>query len=216
MTNATDGLRIGYVPGVTLTKWRRVWAERFPRQPLEVIEVAEEAQRQAMLDGAVDMCFVRQPIDVEDLHVIPLYDEVTVAWAAKEHPIAAFDEVTLADLAEEDVREAYDQVSIDAAVAEVAVLRVPLSVARTHNRRDLVHRPIVDAPPSAVGLAWLRSNEHPLIQEFIGVVRGRSVNSSRTDRERGEKPRPQPTQRKATTPSAKQNARRKNAPRRPR
>lgn len=184
MTNATDGLRIGYVPGVTLTKWRRVWAERFPRQPLDVIEVTEEGQRQAVLDGAVDMCFARQPIDIDDLHFIPLYDEVTVVWAAKDHPIAAFDEVSLDDLKDEDVRDSYDQTDIDAAVAEVAVLRVPLSIARTHNRRDLVHRPITDAPPSTVGLAWLRSNEHPLIQEFVGVVRGRSPQSSRTTSER--------------------------------
>lgn len=189
MTSATDGLRIGYVPGVTLTKWRRVWAERFPRQPLEVIELSETDQRQALFDDRVDMCFARRPIDTEDLHFIPLYDEVTVAWAAKEHPIAAFDEIALADLADEDVRSAYDRVSIDAAVAEVAVLRVPLSIARTHNRRDLVHRPITDAPPSTVGLAWPKSREHPLAQEFIGVVRGRSVHSSRTAREREDMPR---------------------------
>ncbi|MEZ5086968.1 MAG: LysR substrate-binding domain-containing protein [Tessaracoccus sp.] len=199
MTSATDGLRIGFVPGVTLTKWRRVWAERFPRQPLEVIEISDADQRRALLDGSVDMCFVRRPIDVEDLHVIPLYDEVIVAWAAKEHPVAAFDEITLADLIDEDVRDTHDQVSIDAAVAEVAVLRVPMSVARTHNRRDLVHRPIVDAPPSAVGLAWLCTNEDPLIKEFIGVVRGRSPQSSRTANERKTRTpaRPQPKHRGA-------------------
>ncbi|HMR50102.1 MAG TPA: LysR substrate-binding domain-containing protein [Arachnia sp.] len=189
MNSATDGLRIGYVPGVTLTKWRRVWAERFPRLPLEVTEVSESEQRLALFDDRVDMCFVRGPIATDDLHVIPLYDEVTVAWVGKEHPVAAFDEITLADLADEDMRSAYDQASIDAAVAEVAVLRVPLSVARTHNRRDLVHRPIADAPPSTVGLAWPTSNEHPLIQEFIGVVRGRSANSSRTVRERADAPK---------------------------
>lgn len=182
-------LRIAFVPGVTLTKWRRIWHERFPRVPLDVVEVPETDQRRILHDGTVDMCFVRLPLDADGLHVIPLYDEVTVAWAAKEHPVAAFDQVTLADLADEDVRSAYDLAGIDAAVAEVAVLRVPLSVARTYNRRDLVHRPITDAPPTTVGLAWRKSAEHPLIQEFVGVVRGRSVNSSRTAREREETPK---------------------------
>ena len=100
MTSTTAPLRIGFVPGVTLTKWRRVWDERFPRDPLEVVEVADAEQRRALVVGDVDMCFVRRPIDTDGLHLIPLYDEVVVAWAAKEHPVAAFEEVTLADPAE--------------------------------------------------------------------------------------------------------------------
>ncbi|MBK7820031.1 MAG: hypothetical protein IPJ61_02885 [Tessaracoccus sp.] len=179
MISTAAPLRIGFVPGVTLTKWRRVWDERFPT-PLGVVEVAEADQRRALVVGDVDMCFVRRPIDTAGLHLIPLYDEVVVAWAAKEHPIAAFAEITLADLADENVLDDHGQVSIDAAVAEVAVLRVPMSIARMHNRRDLVYRPIADAAPSPVGLAWRQDNEHPSIEDFIGVVRGRTVNSSRT------------------------------------
>ncbi|MFT3888700.1 MAG: LysR family substrate-binding domain-containing protein [Arachnia sp.] len=197
MTSATESLRVGFVPGVILTKWRRVWEERFPAVALEPAEVALADQRRLLLDGTLDMCFVRRPIEQEGLHIIPLYDEVVVAWAAKEHPVAAFDEITLADLADERVLDDADQVSIDAAVAEVAVLRVPMSIARTHNRRDLVYRPIVDAPPSSVGLAWLRDNDSPWIEEFIGVVRGRTVNSSRTAAERSTQPTKAPAPRPA-------------------
>lgn len=215
-TPPTGGLRIAFVPGVTLTKWRRIWEERFPRAPLEIIEVAEQDQRRILDDGTADMCFARLPIDVEGLHLIALYDEITVAWAAKEHPIAAFDEIVLADLADEEVRASSAQKDIDAAVAEVAVLRVPLSIARTHNRRDMIHRPIADAPPSTVGLAWRRTNEHPLIQEFIGVVRGRSVNSSRTasERETRAPARPQPKTQAAKRAESPRGRRRKGPGRR--
>ena len=108
MTSTTAPLRIGFVPGVTLTKWRRVWDERFPT-PLDIVELADAEQRRALVVGDIDMCFVRRPIDTDGLHLIPLYDEVVVAWAAKEHPVAAFEEVTLADLADELplVAEAY-------------------------------------------------------------------------------------------------------------
>jgi DNA-binding transcriptional LysR family regulator len=210
---STAALRIGFVPGVTLTKWRRVWDERFPT-PLEVVEVADADQRRALVVGDVDMCFVRRPIDTAGLHCIPLYDEVVVAWAAQEHPVAAFDEVALADLADENVLDDYGQVGIDAAVAEVAVLRVPMSIARMHNRRDMVYRPITDAPPSSVGLAWRQDNEHPSVEEFIGVVRGRTVNSSRTAAARSASPapakkdRPAPRSQARNAPAAKGRRRR--------
>ena len=64
------------MPGVTLTKWRRTWAERFPRLTLEVVAVAEADQRGTLDAGLVDVCFVRLPVDTEGLHRIPLYEEV--------------------------------------------------------------------------------------------------------------------------------------------
>ena len=82
------------MPGVTLTKWTSIWAERFPRTPLSVLEVTQAEQRTALDDGRVDVCFVRLPIDSGGLHVIPLYEEAPVVWVSKEHPIAAFDAVT--------------------------------------------------------------------------------------------------------------------------
>lgn len=172
---------------MTLTKWRRVWAERFPSVPLDVIEVTVDDQRGALVDGRVDMCFARLPLDVDDLHVIPLYEEVMVAWASKEHPVTVLDEVTMADLAGEKVLESSDPLSVDtAAHSGAVVLLVPMSIARSENRRDMAYRPVTDAAPSRVALAWRRDNDSQWIDEFIGVVRGRTVNSSRTAKERGD------------------------------
>lgn len=179
----SPGLRIGFVPGVTLTKWRRIWEQRFPKVPLEVTEVAEAGQR-AALDGAVDMCFARLPIDAEGLHAIPLYDEVPVVWMSKDHLLAALDELTDDDLAEERVIHDAEPGSIELATYSAAVLRVPMSVARSGSRRDLVYRPVVDAPPTTVALVWRVDHRNEWIDEFIGVVRGRTPNSSRTARER--------------------------------
>ena len=185
-----DVLRVGHVPGVTLTKWRTRWAERLTAR-LEVVDVAESDGRRALDSGAVDLCFVRQPLGRDGLHAIPLYAEQMVAWVNKEHPIAAFDTITSADLADETVLTEVDQVTIDRVNAG-AVLLVPLSVAREGSRRDLVHRPVTDAAPSQMVLAWRQDNQHPLIDEFIGIVRGRTANSSRTSRERDAREEQQP------------------------
>ena len=213
MTDETAGLRIGFVPGVTLTKWRRIWGERF-RQPLAVQEVAEADQRRVVVDGAVDMCFARLPIDKSGLHVIPLYEEQPVLWISKDHILAALDEVTADDIAEAGTRVIDDAEpeSIDLATYSAAVLRVPMSVARSGSRKDMVYLPVADAEPTTVGLAWRIDDENPLIEEFIGVVRGRTVNSTRTAQAKGEPPRPAQQARKSR-PAAKGG---KPAPKRPR
>lgn len=175
---------MGFVPGVTLTKWTTIWADRFRRRPLQVVEIVQADQRRALDEGLVDLCFVRLPIDSVGLHVIPLYVEASVVWVSREHPIAAFDEVTLADLADETVLVDADAEGINQVALEIAVLRVPMSIARSGSRRDLTYRPVTDAPGTTVGLAWRAEDPHPLIEEFIGVVRGRTANSSRTRTER--------------------------------
>lgn len=188
-TSSTACLRVGFVPGVTLTKWRRIWSERFPRQPLVVVEVASSGQRDALDSQLVDVCFVRLPVAAEGLHIIRLYDEVPVVVVPKDHPVADFDEVIRADLAGETLLDAVESAdSIDRVAWGAGVLCVPQSIARTHSRRDLVYRPITDAEPTTIALAWLADNSDPLIEEFIGIVRGRTVNSSRTVQARAAQP----------------------------
>lgn len=208
-----DRLRVGAVPGVTLTKWRRIWEERFPRVTLDVLEVDEADQRRVLAEDAVDMCFVRLPVDQEGLHAIPLYDEVMVAWASKEHPVSVLDEVTLADLAGETVVDAVTAESVDvAAHSGATVLLVPMSIARSHSRRDMAYRPVTDAPPSTVALAWRTDSGNEWVDEFIGVVRGRTVNSSRTARERGDEPaaaKPAPARKAAGSKGARPAPRRR-------
>lgn len=186
----STGLRIGFVPGVTLTKWRRVWEERFRRVPLEVVEVSEADQRRALVAGEVDMCFVRLPIDRAGLHAIPLYEEQPVVWMHKDFLLAALDEVTAEDLAEFRIVEDYGPDSIDLAIYNAAALRVPLSVARTQSRKDMVHRPVTDAEPTTIALAWRIDHPSEWIEEFVGVVRGRTAHSSRTAKEREDSGKP--------------------------
>jgi DNA-binding transcriptional LysR family regulator len=159
-----------------------VWGERFPRLGLDVIEVDEADQRAVLQQEQVDMCFVRLPLeDDSGLHVIPLYEEVPVVVVPRDHPAALFDEVSRADLDDEEVLEGFPiPEAMDLVAGGAGVVYVPQSVARSASRRDVVHRPVSDGTPTRIGLAWLRENPHEMIEEFVGIVRGRTVNSSRT------------------------------------
>lgn len=199
-----EPFRVGFVPGVSPGKWLRTWAERLPSDPLEALPVEVEDQRQLLLSGALDMCFVRLPVDSTDLHVIPLYEEVPVVVVAKEHPAAAFGELDLSDLAAEHLLQdlaavpewsaVADEVrdgtrvappqmtlaqAIEVAASGAGIVVVPMSLARLHQRKDVRYRPLSGVAPSRIGLAWLIGNEDPRVETFIGIVRGRTVRSSR-------------------------------------
>ncbi|NUR90934.1 MAG: LysR family substrate-binding domain-containing protein [Nonomuraea sp.] len=191
--------RLAYPPGVTPAKWAGVWAERKPDVPLSLLAVPVADVVGMLRAGGADAGFVRLPADREGLSVIPLYVETTVVVVPKEHAVTAAEEVTLADLAEEELfhplddtlewavrpglpafeRPATTEEAISLVASEAGLLLVPQSLARLHHRKDLVYRPVTDAPQSRVGLAWLAGETTELMEDFIGIVRGRTANSSR-------------------------------------
>lgn len=176
-------LTIGFVPGVTTTKWERIWSERFRQVRLELVAVDERRQTRAISDGAVEMCFVRLPLTNDHLSAIRLYEEIAVVIVAKDHPASLFESVTLADLADEEILDHLDPAdALDLVAGGAGVLIVPQSIARSHSRKDLVYLPVTDAPPTEIALAWAPEASTEWFEEFIGVVRGRSANSSRSPR----------------------------------
>ncbi|MBN0040883.1 LysR family transcriptional regulator [Cellulosimicrobium cellulans] len=69
--------------------------------------------------------------------------------------------------------------------ANVGVAVVPQSLARLHHRKDVTYRRLDDAPTAPVALAWLADRDDELVEEMVGIVRGRTVNSSRGRRAGG-------------------------------
>ena len=170
---------VGFVTGATPDKWARHWRERRSER-LELVPVSQSEQELRVRDGSLDLCLVRLPIETDGLHCVRLYDEVPVVWMSKDHELSLLDEVSTPDLAEIRVIADAEPASVELATYSAAVLQVPMSIARSHSRRDLVYRPLVDAPPTTVALAWRTDNGNEWIDEFIGIVRGRSANSSRS------------------------------------
>ncbi|WP_336642185.1 LysR substrate-binding domain-containing protein [Microbacterium sp. USHLN272] len=193
--------RLGVVPGATPGKWIDAWKQRMPHVPLEVVPV-EVADQDAAI-GGLDAALVRLPLGadtVDTLHVIPLYDEVPVVVASIESHLLAADELRLEDLAGEvlialtdDTLPAIDapgalaprfaplstaEAIVTAATGTGAVV-VPMSLARLHHRKDADYRPLVDGPTSTVALAWVRERTTPDVETFVGIVRGRTAQSSR-------------------------------------
>ncbi|MGW7457275.1 LysR family substrate-binding domain-containing protein [Streptomyces sp. NPDC054797] len=191
--------RLAYVPGVTPTKWVRIWNERLPDVPLTLVAVSPAEAFGVLRGGGADAGFVRLPVDRTDLSAIPLYTETTVVVIPKDHLVATAEEVSTEDLADEIVLHPLDDTldwerlpgrpaierpattadAIELVAAGIGVLVVPQSLARLHHRKDLTYRPVTGAPESRVALSWPQDETTDLVEEFIGIVRGRTVNSTR-------------------------------------
>jgi DNA-binding transcriptional LysR family regulator len=188
-------LRLGFVTGTTPDKWARAWRERRP-EPLTLVPVSEQEQERVVRDGEVDLALVRLPVDTTELHCVRLYDELPVVVAGREHLVSAAEEVTLGDLTDEQLVRPHasgwtpsaeqldwpsmtEREAIETVASGTGVVVVPMSVARLHHRSDVVQRVVSDLPPTTIALVWRRDRDDDTTQAFVGVVRGRTANTSR-------------------------------------
>lgn len=189
-------LRFAYVAGVTPGKWIRRWEERMPDVPLGSFMTDDAAQLAVLRDGSADLSFVRLPVDREGLSVIPLYEEQPVVVAPKGHEISLFEEVALEDLSAETFLDVADLGGAEPALQVVAsgagLVILPMSVARHFNVKDTVARRLTGAPVTQIALAWPSESTDEVIEEFIGIVRGRTAASSRQPSAQQEKPKRAP------------------------
>lgn len=179
-------LTLAYVPGVTPGKWIGRWNERQDRE-LQARQCPEGSILDELRAGRAEVVLLRVPdegyVRPADLSVVTLYDERPVVAAAKDSAVAAFDELDLADLAGENLLDLQDMGGADVGMEVVAsgagLLILPMSVAKLYARRDVVARPLSGVPGTRIAVAWLEDAEDAGIEELVGIVRGRTANSSR-------------------------------------
>lgn len=191
--------RLGAVPGATPGKWIDTWKQRLPHVRLELVPIDAETQR-ASIDE-LDAALIRLPMNDDTVHLIPLYEEIAVVVASAESHLLSVDELEPKDLAGEVLITPLDDVlgpldipgilapefpplgttadAIATAATGVGIVIVPMSLARLHQRKDAGHRPLRGGPTSTVALAWPRGRTTDDVDAFVGIVRGRTANSSR-------------------------------------
>lgn len=204
------------MPGVAPDRWSRVWAERLPGEPLDVVRGTPADAVAALLDGRADAAVLRLPPDPapaslapglpavtpstrDGWAVVPLWEDRAVVVVPRDHLFTVVDAVDLADLRDEplvvpaddvlgaeavvgaaDVTEAPDTpTALDLVASGAGVVVLPHALAREHGDTRFAVRDVPEAPASRVALVWHRDAEHPLVQELVGIVRGRTAGSSR-------------------------------------
>ncbi|GAB3046720.1 type 2 periplasmic-binding domain-containing protein [Sediminivirga luteola] len=161
---------------------------------------SEDGQDGPLLDGV--LCRPSLLPEDEAWQRVPLYTEAAVAVAAQDHALAALEgsEAGLEDLAEfEDLDEVLDRSDpgsgplsvpqrFELLAAGTGYDLVPASVARQFGRKDLAIVPLAESACTAelaarlglqVAFVFRRADDGPLLQDLIGVLKGRRPGSTR-------------------------------------
>ncbi|MEW2517269.1 LysR family transcriptional regulator [Actinacidiphila alni] len=183
-------LVVGFRTGIRVTDAVRDFTAAHPAVTVEVRRVEWDDQAEALLDGRVDVAYVRLPVLADGLALTPLYSEPRMAALPAGHPLAAKDVLTSAELARQTeilhlcvnpdpnpggprpvsaIRTVEEKLEYVAAGRGVCYL--PRSATDLYRRADVHYLPVTDLPPDEVALAHAADRPFPLIDAFREAAR---------------------------------------------
>jgi DNA-binding transcriptional LysR family regulator len=180
-------LMIGFRAGIAVAPAVQEFARRHPDVIVDVQRIEADEQAAMLLDGRIDIGYVRLPVDEAGLRVVPLYTEPRVAVLPAGHRLAGKEEVTEADLAGEPLlwqggtstqptrrphpNAGYLVRGVDETLEHVAAGRGISFLARSatvfYTHPDVAYVPVPDLEPDQVCLAVATSHSSPVIDDFV-------------------------------------------------
>ena len=201
--SAEEGTAVSEAPAedsAEATEHAPIARKAVPENPFAHMSIVRPDREPASTDGEKyhsirlyeELPVVILPVD----HVLTVLDEVPVEELAEEFllqpasDIPAYEEVSRAwrESAGRIVPEGLtDKETIELVAAGVGLYIVPMSIARFYHRKDLTYRPVAGLDLYPVHLVWPRAPKgeprseelEALLQDFIGIVRGRTATSDR-------------------------------------
>jgi DNA-binding transcriptional LysR family regulator len=180
-------LMVGFRAGITVTPAVRLFNARHPDVIVDMQRIEWDDQAPMLLDGRIDVGYVRLPIDEAGLRVIPLYTEPQVAVLPAGHRLAGKEQVTEADLAGEPLvwpvdpstqptrrphpNAGYLVRGVDETLEHVAAGRGISFLARSatvfYSHPEVSYVPVPDLAPGQVCLAVPASRTSPVVDGFF-------------------------------------------------
>ena len=176
-------LMVGFRAGVAVAPAIQQFAIRHPDVIVDVQRIEGDDQATKVLDGRIDIGYVRLPIDETGLRVIPVYTEPLVAVLPAGHRLAGKEQITEADLAGEPLlwdsdsstqptqrlhpNAGYLVRGVDETLEHVAAGRGISFLARSatvfYSHPNISYVPVSDVAPDQVCLAVAASRTSPII-----------------------------------------------------
>ncbi|MGQ4513183.1 LysR substrate-binding domain-containing protein [Streptomyces sp. DW26H14] len=179
-------LMVGFRAGIAVTAAVELFATRHPDVIVDVQRIEGDDQAPMLLDGRIDVGFVRLPIDEAGLRVTPLYTEPRVAVLPVGHRLAGKKRITEADLAGEPLvwdadtstqptrrphpNAGYLVRGVDETLEHVAAGRGISFLARSatvfYSHPNVSYVPVPELAPDQVCLAVAASRASPVVDDF--------------------------------------------------
>ncbi|TDT42622.1 LysR family transcriptional regulator [Streptomyces sp. BK208] len=146
--------------------------------PVAVRLCGWQEQPRLLRGGEADVALVHAPFDGTGLDSETLAAEARVAVLAADHPLAGRDRLELADLGldadgvqryVDEARRGHDdlaQVLTAVSLGKVVTL-LPASVSARYPRPGVAYRPVLDAPPVVLSLAWPSQSRSTATAAFV-------------------------------------------------
>jgi DNA-binding transcriptional LysR family regulator len=183
-------LSIGFRPGIIITPVVQAFTREYPDIVVVAHRIEWDEQAAALIDGRVDVAWVRTPIAASGLQVVPLFDDAEMLALPVGHRLAGQASITLGDLDDEPLLR-YDaapehgvgQVSgltgvrtmeekLEAVALGLGLALLPATAANYYQRTDIVYRSVDDAPPYQVALATVSGGRvRPEVDAFMSAAR---------------------------------------------
>ncbi|MQY20655.1 Hca operon transcriptional activator HcaR [Nocardia sp. RB20] len=184
-------LVVGFRMGIVVTSAVRAFGLEHPDVIVDVQRLEWDDQAQMVLDGTVDVAYVRLPIDATGLRVIPLFTEPRVVVLPADHRLAGKDQVTESDLAGEPLIWHVDphtqptrhphptsghfvrgvEEKLEHVAAGRGISFLPHSATAFYSRPDISYVPIPELPPDQACLAVAESRKSLLVEDFLTAAR---------------------------------------------
>ncbi|MDO5512412.1 LysR family transcriptional regulator [Corynebacterium sp.] len=182
-------MRLSFVTGTAPDKWFTRFRDR-TRHRLEVTDAADPLGK--LVDARCELALVRLP-DArisDEHHVVVLYSEAPGIAVPKDHTLTLLDVVGPEDIEDEflhysppasgEVDVAAVRAGLQVVAANVGVLIAPRPLIKALSRRQIEHRDYRgDVPATDIALVWFKEKDSEAIQDFVGIAKGRTPNSSR-------------------------------------
>ena len=183
-------LRLSFVTGTEPGKWFTRFRDRTAHGRLLATESEDPVAE--LLDARADLALARLPDPrvTDEHHVVELYREAPGIALPKDSELTLLDELTPGDIEGEIINWSTPpdgridipavRTGLQVVAANVGVLIAPRPLIRVLSRRQIEHRDFRgDVPATIIALVWRKVDDSGAIQDFVGIAKGRTSNSSR-------------------------------------
>ena len=171
-----ERLVVAFAPGLHVSEAVRGFTAGHPEVEIGLLQLNWWEQDAALRDGRADVGYLRRPFDDTGLRTMPVGTESKVACLPATHPLARRRTLVLADLDSEHIMDAQSRrtASVEEKFELIAaghgIALVPLTVARSYSRPDLVYVPVLDLEPVGTCLAVLKGRRERRVRDFLAFA----------------------------------------------
>jgi DNA-binding transcriptional LysR family regulator len=197
---------IGFMPGVDSTPIIREFKLVAPHLEVDVVYTSITDQEDYLLDGRVDVCFVRLPLSTQSLAVVPLFPEPRIAALPCDHPLAEAGSVSIDQLGDipllqndlevpewqgttsrwrsdpdrQGAKPPTVEELLEQVAAEAGFCVLPAGLADYYRHLHVRYVPLSDVKPRMVALAYNANRSMPELEQFAKIAVSQLLGTATT------------------------------------